>query len=747
MEIESAARIENVFLNGSVPIAPSRFGRHTVARAGLCRVVAIPLFLLAVSLRADIGVAVVSADLDAELARAADLLESGRRAEAEQVLAEIRRKSGQPAWDARAAFLLAADDERQKAFAEAARRLKDTPAAVVGLEPYRQMRLARVLEGAGRSEEALAEYRNAFATEEGFAMRVAVGRALAAALLKLGDTRGASRVLSDALAAASASELVAITIERVRLGRQLKDSQAVRNAARDLLLRGTEPSSGLPVFVRAALAGEEARLSSAERGRLGRSLVANGDVRHGVRLLEQTRRSLWPPGELGQNLLALAQGQARLGNTLAAEKIAAEVPQDATETAFEAKLLRADLYLARLHKKRARPLLSDDPLLTPARRAFLALSVPGAPVSVRASARERLVKLACEAGLFEEGLEHARALTQESPGTVSGFEPLWRLAWERYLLRDFADARRRFEALSGVYGEIGRRRRLAYWRARCLEREGRPGEATLLFESLAAGDPADLYALFARRHSLARLAQKPSPLTDPSAATATFRRTDELLRLRMFEEAAAEAGLLLPSRGRDLRLAQAEFALGRFLTAAAAAKRAFPEIGTSEEGRVPDGWRRLFYPIEEGGFLVERARESGLDPALLRGLVRQESVFEPKARSRAGALGLTQLMPSTARSLSRSVLRVRYRRAFLYDPGVNAKLGAAYLKSLLDRFGGKTLYALAAYNGGPTRMARLLQENPGRDEEEIFESHPVYETRDYVRRVTLFAESYRALYP
>src|SRR6185295_35227 len=95
--------------------------------------------------------------------------------------------------------------------------------------------------------------------------------------------------------------------------------------------------------------------------------------------------------------------------------------------------------------------------------------------------------------------------------------------------------------------------------------------------------------------------------TDPSTETAEFRRTDELLRLRMFEEAAAEARALPVSRGRDLRLAEAEFALGRFGAAAEAARRAFPDLGTASEARVPDGWRRLYYPIEEKGFVGGRA--------------------------------------------------------------------------------------------------------------------------------------------
>ena len=115
--------------------------------------------------------------------------------------------------------------------------------------------------------------------------------------------------------------------------------------------------------------------------------------------------------------------------------------------------------------------------------------------------------------------------------------------------------------------------------------------------------------------------------------------------------------------------------------------------------------------------------------------------------AKSGALGLTQLLPGTAKPLVKSVLRVRYRRAFLYDPGVNARLGAAFFRQLLDRFGGNARYALAGYNGGPARMQRVLAENHGRSEDEILESHPLWETRDYVRRVLLYAESYRELYP
>ena len=685
-----------------------------------------------------------SADFDAEFARAADLLEGGRRAEAEEILDAIQKKSVERAWQARAAFLLAIDDLRRKDFPAAVRRLRLAPAAAIGLEPYRRTLLGRALDAAGLLDEAAREYRAAVDTEEPFAGRVPAGRALSSVLERRNDARGAAAVLARTAASASRSDTAVIAEERIRLGLASKDQAVVRAASRDWLFSGAAPESIAPPLLR-AVKQEESRLGPAERGRLGAILVAAGSFERGVKLLKKDRAGLWPARERAANALALARAEHRLGHAPAALKAAAAVPRDGTAADFEARLFLVDLRLDRARARTAK-LDPNDPAAVSARQALFSLAAPPAPTSVRVGALARLIRLDCEADRFDSGLERARVVVRESPGSAAGFEPLWKLAWDLYLNGDYAGARARIEALAQVYDGPDRQRRLAYWRGRCLEREGRKDEAAPLYEALAAADPADLYALFTRRRMPAFHPIKPEMLSDPSAATATFRRTDELLRLRMFEEAAGEARALPVSRGRDLRLAEAEFALGHFPAAAVAARRAFPDLGTPEEARVPDGWRRLYYPIEEKGFLADRAKESGVDPAVLRGLVRQESVFEPRARSRAGALGLTQLMPATAKSLSRSVLRSRYREAFLYDPGANARLGAAYFKRLLDRFGGKTLFALAAYNGGPTRMARVLRENPNRDDDEVFESHPAYETRDYVRRVMLYAESYRELY-
>src|SRR5439155_26865739 len=108
-------------------------------------------FLLAFLLGSGLSVADAGApeaapvDVDADFARAADLLEASRRAEAEEILDGIRRRKNQPAWDARIAFLLAADDVRRRDYAVAAARL-ETPASSIGLEPYRELARAEALE-------------------------------------------------------------------------------------------------------------------------------------------------------------------------------------------------------------------------------------------------------------------------------------------------------------------------------------------------------------------------------------------------------------------------------------------------------------------------------------------------------------------------------------------------------------------------------------------------------------------------
>lgn len=128
--------------------------------------------------------------------------------------------------------------------------------------------------------------------------------------------------------------------------------------------------------------------------------------------------------------------------------------------------------------------------------------------------------------------------------------------------------------------------------------------------------------------------------------------------------------------------------------------------------------------------------------ALIHSLIRQESNFEKDARSSAGALGLMQLMPSTARYVAKSV-NLPYRSAKLAtDPSYNVQLGTAYINMMLAKFGGSYILALASYNAGPGNVGKWLDSygdprllRSVEDKVDWVESIPFYETRNYVQRI------------
>ena len=139
------------------------------------------------------------------------------------------------------------------------------------------------------------------------------------------------------------------------------------------------------------------------------------------------------------------------------------------------------------------------------------------------------------------------------------------------------------------------------------------------------------------------------------------------------------------------------------------------------------------------------------EPALVLAVARQESLFDPAARSPAGALGLMQLMPGTAQSMARELGEASSRGRLVQDPGYNLRLGAGYLGQQLARFDGEPVLALAAYNAGPRRVTEWLELNGdprGSDPYRLvdwIELIPFAETRNYVQRVLEGRTMYRIL--
>jgi soluble lytic murein transglycosylase len=144
--------------------------------------------------------------------------------------------------------------------------------------------------------------------------------------------------------------------------------------------------------------------------------------------------------------------------------------------------------------------------------------------------------------------------------------------------------------------------------------------------------------------------------------------------------------------------------------------------------------------------IQQKAQEQELDPYLVLALIRQESLFDPQARSPAAALGLMQLLPSTASRVAKQIGVAPPSNEQLFQPEVNLVLGTQYLKDLLQRYSDDWFKAIAAYNAGEAAVDRWEKEISTDDAEEFVERIPYLETRGYVKLVMRNHRIYKLLY-
>ena len=147
----------------------------------------------------------------------------------------------------------------------------------------------------------------------------------------------------------------------------------------------------------------------------------------------------------------------------------------------------------------------------------------------------------------------------------------------------------------------------------------------------------------------------------------------------------------------------------------------------------------LRFPTPYKQQVFEHAQARDLDPSLIYGVMRRESLFDPLARSRVGALGLMQLMPSTARRVARSLGMKRPRKSDILHIENNIRFGTHYLRTVMNRFDNNVALAAAAYNAGPRNVKRWLPRNSIMSADLWIETVPFNETRNYVKAVLAYS--------
>jgi soluble lytic murein transglycosylase len=276
-----------------------------------------------------------------------------------------------------------------------------------------------------------------------------------------------------------------------------------------------------------------------------------------------------------------------------------------------------------------------------------------------------------------------------------------------------------------------------YWRARALDATGNRTEANKLFAGLSLG--LGYYSFLAAEQL--GIAPRFNNETLP-----TIHHAQDFLHASLAAQRAHELlalGRIIEARREWYKLSQGLDEADLLLAARLAHEwgwhdRAIATLGlTSHRNHLEPRFPRPFDTL-----VRQHADSHGLDPNWVYAIMRQESTFMTDIKSPAGALGLMQLMPKTAKLIAkRGHVRLK-NKSQLLQPDTNIALGTSYLRQMLDRFDNNPMLAAAAYNAGPYRISRWLPEDCAVPIDIWIETIPFKETRHYVQRVAAYTTIY-----
>ena len=281
-----------------------------------------------------------------------------------------------------------------------------------------------------------------------------------------------------------------------------------------------------------------------------------------------------------------------------------------------------------------------------------------------------------------------------------------------------------------------------YWKARALRELGRLPDAEAMFVELSAdhnyyGQLAaeELGASSASGMISARY-QADEAAINTMRVLPAVQRTLALYRMDLRTDAALEWAWATRKFDDKQLLVAAEIARGNEMYEHA--------INTADRTAQLHDFN-LRYPTPYREAMLEHIQENNLEEAWVFGLMRQESRFVAQAKSSAGAAGVMQIMPSTARWVAKKIGMKDYRKEFIYQLDTNLKLGTHYMKTVLSAFDNSLLLASAAYNAGP-RRAREWRAQGALEGAIYVETIPFDETRQYVKKVMSNAVYYSKLF-
>ncbi|CAN5889242.1 hypothetical protein BH23GEM9_BH23GEM9_01300 [soil metagenome] len=554
-----------------------------------------------------------------------------------------------------------------------------------------------------------------------------------------GDVAGAQAAAERAAARVSAAHRTAAAWTYTG---QLKQERRDVLGARNAFLNAMKAAPGSTAAVEAARAlSAMSNVTADDQLTIGRIYLLHRNVARGVPALRAYLAAERGPSTERQQLLHdIANAYFRSGEYREAEKALLEAAAAASDRSVAAE---AAFTAARAQYRDGRQTLARESLLNVVR------DYSEQPAAARAA--YLAADLDHDDGNFDRATVLYRTAIRVAPASAEASAARMRIGGIAYARGDYDAALREFETLRAIHTGVRELQQATFWMAMALQRLGRTDEARRRFMEVRRTDPFSYYGGLAAdqlgedilHH---RLVASPEPNERYDAQVQRALSRVDLLR----EIGWGDAANFEMERVREhfARFHGALYALAEELNA-----RGFTSAGVTlgrEIHRREGAWNlrllRIVYPLPFSNIILAEARERNVDPFLAAALIRQESLFNPSARSPVGALGLMQVMPATGAALARRLGIPRYRPDMLTQPEVNIALGTAYLADQLKAYGNRLDAVLAAYNAGPGRVSRW-QRFPEWSEGPLFaERIPYDETRDYVRIVQNNRRIYAAIY-
>ena len=327
----------------------------------------------------------------------------------------------------------------------------------------------------------------------------------------------------------------------------------------------------------------------------------------------------------------------------------------------------------------------------------------------------------------------------------------WRAGWWAYSHGHPQETIAFYEGAAMAFPRSDYRPAYLYWSARSREQIGDTQGAASVYRLLMGDYLNSYYGRLAAKRPVVATAAVSSQAAPATAATPPPNAGPIrlLLSLGLYEPARDEVLYAQrtwgdsPALGATLGWVYNK--LGDYRRGIIAMKRAYPQYIGPEGAHMPVEALKVIFPLDYWPLIRKYAAAAHLDPFLLAALINQESAFDARIKSAAGAIGLMQVLPSTGRQYARRLRIRRFSALSLTRPDTNIQIGVAFFVDVINRAGG-IHFALAGYNAGEQHVREWNAERGRLETDEYIDGIPFPETQTYVKRIIGTTEDYRRIY-